>query len=169
MLVPCGHSTNGKIYYQYICQRLAKRGYLAISWDPVGQGERSQFWDKSAGKSRYNLVCGEHAILGNLAYLAGANLVRWETWDGIRALDYLLSRPDVDSARISITGTERRRSPGGLPGGARRAHLGCRALLLHQQSPDEDGKPDLRRSRQRSRTGRLPHGLRTESTTPAFC
>jgi dienelactone hydrolase len=105
VLVPCGHATNGKIHYQYICQRLAKRGYLAISWDPVGQGERSQFWDEAAGKSRYNLVCGEHAILGNLAYLAGANLARWETWDGIRALDYLLSRPDVDAARISITGT----------------------------------------------------------------
>jgi len=105
VLVPCGHSTNGKIHYQYICQRLAKRGYVAISWDPVGQGERSQFWDKAAGKSRYNLVCGEHAILGNLAYLAGANLARWETWDGIRALDYLLSRADVDPSRVSVTGT----------------------------------------------------------------
>ena len=81
------------------------RGYVVICWDPIGQGERSQFWDASAGKSRYNLICGEHAILGNLAYLAGTNLARWEVWDGIRALDYLLTRPDVDSARISITGT----------------------------------------------------------------
>ncbi len=105
VLVPCGHSTNGKILYQYICQRLAKRGYVAISWDPVGQGERSQFWDAAAGKTRYNLVCGEHAVLGNLAYLAGANLARWEIWDGMRALDYLLTRPEVDSDRISITGT----------------------------------------------------------------
>ncbi|RPI29447.1 MAG: hypothetical protein EHM61_01600 [Acidobacteria bacterium] len=105
VLVPCGHSTNGKIHYQYICQRLAKRGYVAISWDPVGQGERSQFWDAANARSRYNLVCGEHAILGNLAYLAGANLARWEVWDGIRALDYVLTRPDVDPERISITGT----------------------------------------------------------------
>jgi hypothetical protein len=105
VLVPCGHSSNGKAHYQYICQRLARRGYLALSWDPVGQGERSQFWDSAAGKSRYNLVCGEHAVLGNLAYLAGANLARWEIWDGMRALDYLLTRPDVDSSRISITGT----------------------------------------------------------------
>ncbi len=105
VLVPCGHSTNGKILYQYICQRLAKRGYVAISWDPVGQGERSQFWDAASGKTRYNLVCGEHAVLGNLAYLAGANLARWEIWDGMRALDYLLTRPEVDPERISITGT----------------------------------------------------------------
>ncbi len=105
VLVPCGHSTNGKILYQYICQRLAKRGYVALCWDPVGQGERSQFWDAAAGKTRYNLVCGEHAVLGNLAYLAGANLARWEIWDGMRALDYLLTRPEVDPNRISITGT----------------------------------------------------------------
>lgn len=105
VLVPAGHATNGKIHYQALSQRLVKRGYVVIAWDPVGQGERSQFWDAKAEKSRYNLVCAEHAVLGNLAYLAGASLARWEVWDGIRALDYLLTRPDVDADRISITGT----------------------------------------------------------------
>lgn len=105
VLVACGHSPIGKIYYQALCQRLVQRGYLVICWDPVGQAERSQFWDKGAGKSHYNLVCGEHAVLGNLAYLAGANLGRWQTWDGLRSVDYLLTRPDVDANRISITGT----------------------------------------------------------------
>ena len=105
VLVPAGHATNGKIHYQGLSQRLVKRGYVVIAWDPVGQGERSQFWDGTAGKSRYNLVCAEHAVLGNLAYLAGANLARWEIWDGMRAVDYLLTRPDVDAERINITGT----------------------------------------------------------------
>jgi len=105
VLVPAGHAPDGKFHYQSLSQRLAARGYVVISWDPVGQGERSQFWDASAGKSRYNLVCGEHAVMGNLAYLAGANLARWEIWDGIRAVDYLLTRPEVDGERISITGT----------------------------------------------------------------
>jgi len=105
VLVPAGHAADGKFHYQSLSQRLAGRGYVVISWDPVGQGERSQFWDSAAGKSRYNLVCGEHAAMGNLAYLAGANLARWEIWDGIRAVDYLLTRPEVDSQRISITGT----------------------------------------------------------------
>jgi hypothetical protein len=71
----------------------------------VGQAERSQFWDGKAGKSRYNLICAEHAVLGNLAYLAGTNLARWEIWDGLRAFDYLLTRPEVDPDRINITGT----------------------------------------------------------------
>ncbi|MBS1840716.1 MAG: acetylxylan esterase [Acidobacteria bacterium] len=105
VLVPAGHATNGKIHYQVLSQRLAKRGYVVIAWDPVGQGERSQFWDAKSGKSRYNLVCAEHAVMGNLAYLAGANLARWEIWDGMRAIDYLLTRSDVDPERISITGT----------------------------------------------------------------
>jgi pimeloyl-ACP methyl ester carboxylesterase len=105
VLVPAGHATNGKIHYQEWCQRLAKRGYVVLAWDPVGQGERSQFWDAQAAKSRYNLICAEHAVMGNLAYLAGTNLARWEIWDGIRAVDYLLTRPEVDSARISIVGT----------------------------------------------------------------
>ena len=105
VLVPAGHSPNGKIHYQALCQRLVSHGYVVIAWDPVGQGERSQFWDAKSGKSRYNLICGEHAIMGNLAYLAGTNLARWEIWDGIRAVDYLLTRADVDPERIAITGT----------------------------------------------------------------
>jgi hypothetical protein len=105
VLVPAGHATNGKNHYQALSQRLVGRGYVVIAWDPVGQGERSQFWDAKAGKTRYNLVCAEHAVMGNLAYLAGANLARWEIWDGMRAVDYLLTRPDVDSERINITGT----------------------------------------------------------------
>jgi len=105
VLVPAGHAADGKLHYQALSQRLAGRGYVVISWDPVGQGERSQFWNSRAQKSRYNLICAEHAVMGNLAYLAGANLARWEVWDGIRAVDYLLTRPDVDGERISITGT----------------------------------------------------------------
>ena len=88
--------------------------YAGIPW---AQAERSQFWDEDAGKSRYNLVCGEHAVLGNLAYLAGANLIRWQTWDGIRAIDYLLTRADVDANRISITGTS--------GGGVQAAYIGA--------------------------------------------
>jgi dienelactone hydrolase len=117
ILVACGHSPIGKVHYQSLCQRLVQRGYIVICWDPVGQGERSQFWDESRGESRYNLVCGEHAILGNFAYLGGTNLMRWEVWDGMRAVDYLLTRQDVDGDRISITGTS--------GGGAQAAHIGA--------------------------------------------
>jgi len=107
VLLACGHSPIGKAYpsYQEIAIRLVRRGYVVLCWDPVGQGERSQFWDATRGRSRYNLVCGEHAVLGNLAVLAGASLLRWEVWDGMRAVDYLLTRSEVDARRVAITGT----------------------------------------------------------------
>jgi hypothetical protein len=107
VLLACGHSPLGKAYpaYQEIAVRLARRGYVVLCWDPVGQGERSQFWDKAHGRSRYNLVCGEHAVLGNFATIAGTSLVRYMVWDGMRAVDYLLTRDDVDGGRLAITGT----------------------------------------------------------------
>jgi dienelactone hydrolase len=119
VLVACGHSPDGKSFknYQELAGQLARRGYVVICWDPVGQGERSQFWDASRGRSRYNLVCGEHAVLGNLACLAGTSLNRYEIWDGMRALDYLLTRPEVDPTRIAATGTS--------GGGQQAAYLGA--------------------------------------------
>jgi hypothetical protein len=119
VLVACGHAPEGKSFknYQELAGQLARRGYVVICWDPVGQGERSQFWDASRGRSRYNLVCGEHAVLGNLACLAGTSLNRYEIWDGMRALDYLLTRPDVDGTRIAVTGTS--------GGGQQAAYLGA--------------------------------------------
>jgi hypothetical protein len=107
VLVACGHSDVGKAFrnYQEIAVRLVRRGYVVLCWDPVGQGERSQFWDRVRGRSRYNLACGEHAVLGNFATIAGTSLVRYMVWDGMRAVDYLLAREDVDGGRIAITGT----------------------------------------------------------------
>ncbi len=106
VLSPCGHSTTGKSYgeYQLLHVNLAKRGYVVLTYDPVGQGERSQYWDADRGRSRFNLSCGEHAVLGNPLYLLGTNLARYRIWDGIRGLDYLTSRPDVDPARIGCVG-----------------------------------------------------------------
>ena len=70
-----------------------KRGYVVLTYDPVGQGERSQFWDAEKDRSRFNLSCGEHAVLGNPLYLLGTSLARYRIWDGLRGLDYLASRP----------------------------------------------------------------------------
>jgi dienelactone hydrolase/pimeloyl-ACP methyl ester carboxylesterase len=106
VLSPCGHSPVGKAEgtYQILHANLAKRGYVVLTYDPVGQGERSQFWDAARGRSRFNLGCGEHAVLGNPLYLLGTSLARYRIWDGLRAFDYLSSRPEVDPARIGCAG-----------------------------------------------------------------
>jgi dienelactone hydrolase len=106
VLSPCGHSTIGKAEptYQILHVNLAKRGYVVLTYDPVGQGERSQFWDATKHRSRFNLSCGEHAVLGNPLYLLGTSLARYRIWDGMRALDYLASRPEVDATRLGCAG-----------------------------------------------------------------
>ena len=47
VLVPCGHSANGKAAepYQRACILLAKNGLAVLCYDPIGQGERVQLLD----------------------------------------------------------------------------------------------------------------------------
>jgi dienelactone hydrolase len=106
VLSPCGHSAVGKAAdpYQILHVNLVRRGFIVLTYDPVGQGERSQFWDAAKRTSRFNLVCGEHAVLGNPLYLLGTSLARYRIWDGMRAIDYLTSLPDVDPKRIGCVG-----------------------------------------------------------------
>ena len=114
-------------------------------------------------------MCGEHAVLGNLACVAGTSLVRYMVWDGMRALDYLLTRPDVDAARIAVTGT----SGGGFQSlylGALDERIGVVAPSCFVTSlPDAHGQPDLRGSRQRPRAGSAMASSPRASTTRGCC
>ncbi|MFM7593773.1 MAG: alpha/beta hydrolase family protein, partial [Isosphaeraceae bacterium] len=103
---PCGHSRNGKAHpeYQILHGNLAKRGFVVLCHDPVGQGERSQFWNSENKRSKYNLGCGEHAVLGSALELLGMSLARYRIWDAMRAIDALLTLPEVDSSRIGCVG-----------------------------------------------------------------
>lgn len=46
----------------------------------------------------------EHLHSGNQQFLVGDFFGSWRAWDGMRALDYLLSRPEVDPKHVGITG-----------------------------------------------------------------
>ncbi len=101
----CGHSDNGKAYEQYqsFAQGLARLGYVTLIFDPIGQGERLQYVDENL-KPRHGVGTGEHLHAGNQQFLTGEFFGTWRVWDGIRALDYLLTRPEVDSTRVGVTG-----------------------------------------------------------------
>jgi cephalosporin-C deacetylase-like acetyl esterase len=103
---PCGHSENGKAYevYQRFHLSLAKRGFAVLTIDPLGQGERSQCYDHETKKSPLGLACPEHGYVGNPLYLVGDNLARYRVWDGMRGIDYLQTRPEVDPNKIGVTG-----------------------------------------------------------------
>jgi len=101
----CGHSHNGKCAeaYQSFAQGLARMGYVVLIYDPIGQGERLQYPDEKL-KSRVGVGVREHLHAGNQQSLVGEFLGTWRAWDGIRALDYLLTRDEVDKQRVGVTG-----------------------------------------------------------------
>src|SRR6185503_17563025 len=100
-----GHSTGGKAEppYQSFAQGLARMGYVVLIFDPIGQGERLQYAHVEKGE-RPGVGVDEHLLAGNQQFLVGEFLGSWRAWDGIRALDYLLSRPEVDPKHVGITG-----------------------------------------------------------------
>jgi dienelactone hydrolase len=101
----CGHSANGKAAepYQSFAQGLARQGYVVLIFDPIGQGERLQYVGEDL-KPRQGIGVSEHLLAGNQQFLVGEFLGAWRAWDGIRALDYLLSREEVDPKHVGITG-----------------------------------------------------------------
>jgi len=101
----CGHSLNGKAAeaYQSFAQGLARQGQVCFLIDPVGQGERFQYLNEKLG-SRLGGGTTEHNQMGAPQTLVGEFLGTWFAWDGIRALDYLLTRPEIDPQHLGITG-----------------------------------------------------------------
>ena len=107
ILYCCGHTNNGFKGYQRAILNFVKMGFVVLAFDPVGQGERIQYFDAD-GKQIFE-PCFEHSYPGTQSFVSGLTPANYFIWDGIRAVDYLISRKEVDPARIGITG----RSGGG--------------------------------------------------------
>jgi cephalosporin-C deacetylase-like acetyl esterase len=105
VLVPCGHSANGKAAeaYQRACILLAQNGMAALCYDPIGQGERLQLLDDKL-KPGLPGSTTEHTQVGIGALLVGQSAAAYRIWDGIRSLDYLAGRPEVDPKKLGCTG-----------------------------------------------------------------
>jgi len=90
--------------YQVLILNLVKKGFIVFAIDPIGQGERLQYFDAEKGKSIIGGPTSEHSYVGNQCFLCGVSLARYFIWDGMRAIDYLISRKEVDPNRIGVTG-----------------------------------------------------------------
>jgi hypothetical protein len=95
--------------YQRVMLNLVDKGFIVFAFDPLGQGERLQYPDPATGKSKVGGSTKEHSYAGVQILLSGTSLSDYFIWDGIRAVDYLATRREVDMNRIGITG----RSGGG--------------------------------------------------------
>lgn len=104
VLVPCGHAEDAKVHleYQTMGAFLALNGMAALVFDPIEQGERMQLVDPQGAYAMQGTKA--HTMLGAACILLGQNTARYEIWDGMRGIDYLQTRPEVDPTRIGCTG-----------------------------------------------------------------
>jgi len=101
-----GHTSTGyrATGYQQVILNLVKKGFVVLAFDPMGQGERLQYYDAGLERSLLGGATNEHSYSGAQAFLTGQSLIRYFVWDGIRGIDYLVSRPEVDPDRIGCVG-----------------------------------------------------------------
>ena len=104
VLVALGHWEEGKIAEQRLAANLAMKGFVALAFDPIGQGERIMAFDPRLGGTLGGWSVEEHFQAGAQSLLAGEGFARYRIWDAKRALDYLMSRPEVETERIGCTG-----------------------------------------------------------------
>jgi cephalosporin-C deacetylase-like acetyl esterase len=104
VLFTLGHWEQGKPAAQLIAGNLARKGFVVFAYDPVGQGERLQAFEPRIGRSLAGGATEQHILNGAQSLLVGESFARYRIWDAKRALDYLASRPEVDSARLGCTG-----------------------------------------------------------------
>ncbi|HBE43192.1 MAG TPA: xylan esterase, partial [Bacteroidales bacterium] len=90
--------------YQLPLLNLVKKGFIVLAIDPVSQGERLQYFDPEKGESIIGSSTKEHSYPAVQVFLTGKSIARYFVWDGIRAIDYLVSRKEVDPERIGVHG-----------------------------------------------------------------
>ncbi len=91
-----GHFTHGRLTNNVItsvpgrCINFARQGYVAFAYDMAGYNDTKQI--------PHNFASDE------LSALYGINLLGLQLWDSVRALDFVLSLPEIDKSRVGITG-----------------------------------------------------------------
>jgi dienelactone hydrolase len=104
ILATSGHTQEGKPEPQVLAANLALQGYVVLTFDPIGQGEREQTYLPQLGRPLSGGGGNEHLELGARSILMGASVARYFIHDAMRGIDYLTSRTDVDGERIGVTG-----------------------------------------------------------------
>jgi dienelactone hydrolase len=116
VLCPHGHWQNGRFYEN--SEANAKKE-IASGAEKTMEGARYPLQARCAQLARMGCVVFHYDMVGNadskaIAHTAGfkdaeaelrlQNFMGLQTWNSIRSLDFILSLPDVDSARIGVTG-----------------------------------------------------------------
>jgi dienelactone hydrolase len=109
VLNPHGHWSNGRMADEpdgslaARCIHFARQGMVAFSYDMVGYNDT---FFKDHGAVPTSAFYARHRRFGTnqTDQLWNISLMGLQTWNSIRALDFLASLPDVDSRRLACTG-----------------------------------------------------------------
>ena len=106
VLLLCGHADEGRWFseYQIVAHMLIKAGLIVFAIDPVGQGERVSYYDNEKGEYVIPPCVEDHDVMGIPATATGRYLASYFLCDEMRAIDYMLTRPEIDPKRIGVTG-----------------------------------------------------------------
>ena len=105
ILMTPGHYPPGKGGDIRTAALFALNGFVVLSYDPIGQGERLQYPDPAQpGASLVPGATGEHAEASLQPMLLGDTFARYEIWDAMRGVDYLAGLSEVDPHRIGAFG-----------------------------------------------------------------
>ena len=101
-----GHHNTAKVVpeYQGVCQTLVRAGLIVLAQDPVGQGERLSYFEPGTQTNPVGIGTRDHDYAGAQGRFLGDTLARYMLHDAMRGIDYLISRPEVDAAKIGVTG-----------------------------------------------------------------
>jgi cephalosporin-C deacetylase-like acetyl esterase len=105
ILMTPGHYPTSKRNDAGVAALFAMHGFVVLSYDPVGMGERLEYPDPAQpGKSLAGQPTAEHGEASLQPMLIGDTLARYMVWDAMRGVDYLSQLPQVDPHRIGAFG-----------------------------------------------------------------
>jgi len=102
VLNPHGHWATGRLANEANgslpgrCIGFARQGYVAFSWSMIGRNEADQI--------PHNFGANKDGQPNPTEQIWGLSMMGLQTWNSIRAIDFLQSLPDVDGSRIAVTG-----------------------------------------------------------------
>lgn len=94
------HDPSGRFPLQARCVHLARMGCVVFVHDMIGYADSKQIRHAVGGSGEPHPGGFESVE----AYLQLVNIAGLQTWNSIRALDFLATLDDVDSQRIAVTG-----------------------------------------------------------------
>lgn len=99
---------NGSAHLQARCVTLARMGCVVLQYDMLGYADSQQFTSKLVhgfAKQRPEANSAENwGLYSPQAESHAQSIMGLQTWNSIRALDFLTSLPDVDGTRLACTG-----------------------------------------------------------------